>query len=142
MTDRTKKNAWLHSALRNNGYTQADLATRWGVDASLVNRYINQGDLWLTDVRIAAIADMIGMSHDEIVERDGKGYRRSKTSGNADTRGLAPLSQLQQLVEHKVQLFDKDSIAVQLSIVKGEDGSYYISRIETRNDTPDASANH
>lgn len=55
---------------------------------------------------------------------------------------LAPISELQSLVEERVKLFNKDSIAIRLSIVRGEDGSYYISQIEARNDTPGTSAKH
>jgi plasmid maintenance system antidote protein VapI len=66
-------NRWIKSALMDRDLHQRDLAARWNVTDAVVSRFINSGTPELTWERACVLADMFGLSLDELRDRLSEG---------------------------------------------------------------------
>jgi hypothetical protein len=64
-----KLHGWLVGALADRGYQQRDLAKAWKVDDAVVSRFISSGKPDLTPERQMLLAQMLGMSNDQLLAR-------------------------------------------------------------------------
>ena len=62
-----KRHGWLVGALDDHGYQQRDLARAWKVDDAVVSRFINSGKPDLTPQRQMMLAQMLGMTNDQLL---------------------------------------------------------------------------
>lgn len=64
-----KRHGWLVGALQDANYQQRDLAKAWGVDDAVVSRFISSGKPDLTPERQMLLAQMLGMTNDQLLTR-------------------------------------------------------------------------
>jgi predicted transcriptional regulator len=64
-----RKYWWLVPALAERGHTQRDVANAWKVDDATVSRFISTGKPKATLERFRILAQMLGMSNDELMAR-------------------------------------------------------------------------
>jgi hypothetical protein len=60
---------WLVGALADKGYQQRDLARAWKVDDAVASRFINSGKPDLTPHRQMILAQMLGLSNDQLLAK-------------------------------------------------------------------------
>jgi hypothetical protein len=68
-TQMAKRHGWLVGALDDHGFQQRDLARAWKVDDAVVSRFINSGKPDLTPQRQMLLAQMLGMTNDQLLSR-------------------------------------------------------------------------
>ena len=64
-----KRHGWLVGALEDHGYQQRDLARAWKCDDAVVSRFINSGKPDLTPQRQMLLAQMLGMTNDQLLAK-------------------------------------------------------------------------
>jgi hypothetical protein len=69
MVVKAKLHGWLVGALADAGYQQRDLARAWRVDDAVVSRFISTGKPDLTPERQMMLAQMLGMTNDQLLRR-------------------------------------------------------------------------
>ena len=88
-----KRHGWLVGALDDNGFQQRDLARAWKVDDAVASRFINSGKPDLTPQRQMMLAQMLGLTNDQLLAKlygDDAADAEGHSAAAAVARGADP----------------------------------------------------